>query len=166
MDEILKTKIEEEPMVMELASRFHENWRHARDKTQDGLVEPDFEVTTDQYWIDQHDGNNVVDIANTDFIDLPADFRKENVEAAKVAWGLLADELIEGVDFRTDEFIEESADKIHQEWLKRNPDDENIAELSVPYQALSEDQKAKDRDQILAAIDLYLESSPELALSA
>lgn len=97
-------------------------------------------------WIKQNNGESVprmkkgssgeqVDI-NVPFAQLDPAWRKENEEAAKAALQAVK-------QFPEDE--EAAADFIHQEWMKRNPKGDWNAAQHVPYDALSEEEKEKDR---------------------
>ena len=97
-------------------------------------------------WIKQNNGESLprikkrptgveVDI-NVPFAQLDPDGRKENEEAAKAALQAVR-------QFPDDE--EAASDFIHQEWMKRNPKGDWNAAQHVPYDALPEEEKEKDR---------------------
>jgi len=71
-------------LITKLANLMHEKWREAR-KKEDGAYEPRIKKTEDILWTEKHDGKNEVDIANTDFGELPKDWQEENLLSAKVA---------------------------------------------------------------------------------
>lgn len=143
--------------VKNLASQYHEGWRASRAK-EDGTYEPREKRTIDDKWIERQ-GTNVVDIANTDFDDLPSDWQKENLDAASVAQGLLELGKKMQIDVTSDLFIERAASSIHDAWLSRHGNEDWVkgGELDVPYSELPEEEKVKDRDQILTAVALELE---------
>lgn len=119
-----------------LAAELHQRWRATR-LNEDGSYEPRIKTTTDQNWISQHNTDQV-DIANTDFENLPADWQKENLEAAKVA-----------VKMR-----KVVGRAIHNAWLARNPWAKGT-ELDKPFDLLPPDEQAKDLEQAELAMRLY-----------
>lgn len=153
--EEMKTKKEKSLLSLSMGSDLHEAWRAGR-KKEDGTFEPRIKKTKDQSYINAHGGNNEVDIANLSFAELPSDWQYENLEAAKVAIEQVYAPVKEGKEI-TSEMIEKMSETVHVEWLKRNdwvfnPDygDPNLAK---PYAELVESEKAKDRIQILQAIE-------------
>lgn len=146
-----KKKIEEVKIFlgMKLGSKLHDSWRATR-AIGDGKYEPRIKTTKDEAWIKVH-GTSEVDIANTCFEDLPKDWQGENLIAGNEAVDLAFDMVVE--DEIAPEKIEELSSKVHDSWLLRNEWAKG-GELDVPYVELPESEKAKDRDQILDAIDL------------
>jgi hypothetical protein len=134
-----------------LASRLHDDWRAPR-LLKDGTFEPRIKTTTDSAWVSKH-GTDQVDIANTSYKNLPADWQKENKESASVAVRLIEDAKKGGIDTRSDNFIESASSKVHDAWLERNGE-WAPAEQRLPYTDLSEVEKAKDRVFILKALDI------------
>ncbi len=137
-----------------MGADLHEAWRAGR-KLEDGTFEPRLKKTKDQAYIDAHDGNNEVDIANLSFEELPADWQFENLEAAKVAINQVYDVVMGNAPI-TREQIEEMSSVVHDEWLKRNdwvfnPDYGN-PDQAKPYSELSPEEQAKDRVQIKEAM--------------
>ena len=100
-----------------LGSDLHEAWRAPR-KKEDGTYEPRIKKSKDQMWNEIH-GTDEVDIANCSFDQLPSNWQYENLEAARVAIELVYDKVLSGEQFTKNE-IEEMANVIHNEWLKRN----------------------------------------------
>ena len=135
-----------------LWAQFHEKWRNSRLQS-DWKCEPRVEKTTDENWILQHNWETEVDIANTRFEDLPSDRKYENLEAAKVAVWLVFDKVLDWVKI-TPEMIEEMSEIIHNKWLERNWVAWSLEYQRVGYQQLSEEEKSKDRDQLLQAIEI------------
>lgn len=138
-----------ESTTMAVGAQLHEDWRKTR-LNEDGSYEPRVKVTNDKEWISQHGGATEVDIANTSFDDLPADWKAENAAAGEV----VATELVilqrNGVE-ATPEVIEEVSSKVHDKWLERNTWAKE-GELDVPYADLPEVEKAKDRDQVMIGL--------------
>ena len=98
------------------------------------------------------------DIANTKFDDLHDNWKKENMEAGIAASQILIDTL--GSDTVINKSLEldsstleAMAEKIHDEWMARNPKEDWNAHLHIPYSELSEEEKEKDRVHILAALE-------------
>lgn len=150
----MQDKRAKELLSYSMGSDLHEVWRAGR-KLEDGTYEPRIKKTKDQAYIDAHGGNNEVDIANLSFAELPSDWQFENLEAAKVAINQVYDVMM-GDTPVTKEQIEAMSSVVHEEWLKRNswvfnPQNGN-PDQAKPYQELSPEEKAKDRDQIKAAM--------------
>ena len=125
-----------------VASSLHSQWRSGR-KKEDGTYEPRM----------KDDGlGGQVDIANTDYIYLPEKWKGENKVAAEVAVDLVYGAKLAGKDIGSQEFLEEASEVVHNEWMKRNPKEEWNAVQHVPYAELSEEEKQKDRDQVVLAI--------------
>lgn len=100
-------------------------------------------------------GTDDVDIANCSFDELSSNWQYENLEAARVAIGLVYDKTIG--EMITPEEAEVLAATIHEEWLMRNdwvynPEYGN-PELAVPYADLSQEEKDKDKAQIQPAVE-------------
>lgn len=158
IQETVETIVKENSKVKEilsymLGSDLHEAWRAPRLKP-DGTYEPRMKKSKDEKWNKIH-GTDDVDIANTSFEDLPENWQYENLEAARTAIGLCFDKIVSDVEI-TNEMIEELSSKVHEAWLTRNTwvFDENYGDkvLSQSYEALPEEEKAKDRVQIKQAI--------------
>lgn len=157
--ETLKPKLEGEVLkskIAELGSLLHDEWRAPR-KKEDGTFEPREKSTKDEAWVKAR-GTDKVDIANTDYNNLPEDWKGENKASAEVAMALIHEANSRGDMFDTDIFIEEASDKIHDAWLQRNgswaPPEQN-----KPYAELSEDEKEKDRAIVRKAIEIYNQGS-------
>lgn len=151
------SRLESKKEIVALASRFHEDWRKPRLK-EDGTYEPRWKrIKKDKEFIANAVNSDTVrvtadgvevDIANTSFEDLPFDYQEENLLAAEVVVNLL-----KGKKKLSAEEIEELSSIVHDEWLKRNTWAAG-GELDVPYKDLPEDEKAKDRVQVLAGMEV------------
>lgn len=130
-----------------VASALHEDWRKTR-KQEDGTFEPRVKGTKDEAWIAAH-GTDQVDIANTGYAELPADWQAENKAAAEVVVGIM-DEANGAVDLGNDEHRAYVGAKIHDAWLDRN-DWARGGELDVPFDQLPPVEQAKDIDQMVIA---------------
>lgn len=143
-----------EALAYSLGSDLHEIWRSNR-KLEDGTFEPRIKKSKDEGWNIKH-GTDEVDIANCSFAELPSNWQYENLEAARTAIDLVYYSVI---DFRqlTVEEIEMLSSEVHKAWQQRNDwvFDPNYGnpEQAVPYNELSEEEKAKDRVQVLAGIE-------------
>jgi hypothetical protein len=138
-----------ESMKNAIASQLHEDWRKTR-LNEDGTYEPRLKNTSDQEWISAHDGLAEVDIANTTYENLPADWQAENATAGEVVATELVTSRRNGLDI-TPKKVEEIASIVHDKWLERNEWAKG-GELDVPYEQLPEDEKAKDRDQVMIGL--------------
>lgn len=141
-----------EALSYSLGSDMHEVWRNSR-KREDGTYESRIKKSKDEEWNLAH-GTDEVDIANCTFEELPSNWQYENLEAGRVAIGLVYEKVLNGEQF-TNEDIDKMASHIHEEWLKRNSwvFDSNYGDpkLAVPYNELSQEEKDKDIAQLLPA---------------
>lgn len=153
--EFLNSEEWKEYFAQKMGSYLHEEWRKTRLK-EDGTYEPRMKKSKDPEWTQRH-GTDDVDIANTSFEDLPSNWQYENLEAARVAVDLVYEKIINGEEI-TPEMIEEMSSVVHEKWLERNDwvyhKEYWNPVLAQPYEALPEDEKAKDRAQIEAAIQI------------
>ena len=138
-------------ILKKVSSAFHEKWRENRLQS-DGKYRPMIEKSQDEEWNIKH-WMDVVDIANTEFVDLPSNRKYENFEAAKVAVDLVYDKVVnwEKIDL---EMIEEMSKIVHEKWLERNGIHWSFENQRVEYEELSDEEKAKDRIQIELAIQI------------
>ena len=158
-------------MVEAVGNELHTIWQkqfRIDNPTEETRIKP----TADARWAERHDaaplgpeekGYNPevpkwkVDILNTDFANLPEDWRKDNFEAAEVAVAIVEqhfDQFGETADFG-EEFIEKASAEIHEAFLERRKDQYIPESQKMPYAELSEADKALDRNQIQAAIKLW-----------
>lgn len=135
-----------------IASKFHEERRKSMIKS-DWTYESRIENTTDKERISNHNWEIKVDIINTKFEDLPNDWKKENIEAAKIAVDLVYEKIVNWKEI-TQEMLEEMSEIVHNEWLKRNWISWSFENQRAEYKNLSEEEKAKDRNQIIRAIEI------------
>lgn len=138
-----------------MGSYLHEERRKTR-LNEDGTYEPRWKKSKDSEWTKKH-GTDDVDIANTSFENLPSNWQYENLEGAKVAVDLVYEKIINGEEI-TPEMIEEMSSVVHEKWLERNEwvYDKQYWDpiLAQPYESLPEEEKAKDRAHIEAAIQI------------
>ena len=138
-------------IIEKVASIFHERWRKNR-LQNDGKYEPMIEKSEDEQWNMEH-WIDVVDIANTEFEDLPSNWKYENLEAAKVAVDLVYDKVVNSEEINS-KMIEEMSKIVHEKWLERNWVKWSFENQRVAYQNLSEEEKVKDRTQIELVIQI------------
>ena len=137
-------------IIQKVASTFHEEWRKNR-LQNDWTYKPMIEKSEDETWTKEH-WTDTVDIANTDFEDLPNNWKYENIEAAKVAVDLVYERIL-NLEKITIETIEEMSNIVHEKRLERNWIAGSFENQRVSYENLSEEEKAKDRLQIQIAIE-------------
>ena len=145
-----------EALSYSMASDLHEAWRETR-RREDGTYEPRMKKSKDERWNQEH-GTDDVDIANLSFDELPSNWQFENLEAARVAVGLVFDEVARhGSILYARRRIEEMSARVHDAWLGRNDwvfdPETGKPELARPYEELSDEEKEKDRAQIMQAIE-------------
>lgn len=149
----MNDSIIKESLAYSLASELHEAWREQR-KKDDGTYEPRIKTSNDEEWNEAHNTNQV-DIANTAFKDLPVNWQYENLEAARVVISLVYDFVLDNRIFSKIE-IEQMAEIIHNEWLKRNSwvydKTYGNSDLAVSYSELSKEEQDKDKAQIYRGI--------------
>lgn len=138
-------------IIEKVASIFHERWRKNR-LQNDGKYEPMIEKSEDEQWNMEH-WIDVVDIANTEFEDLPSNWKYENLEAAKIAVDLVYGKVVSWEKINS-EMIEELSKVVHQKWWERNGVLWSFENQRVDYEELLEEEKAKDRIQIELAIQI------------
>lgn len=131
-------------------SALHEDWRKTR-KQEDGSFEPRIKGTKDEAWVAAH-GTDQVDIANTSYADLPADWQAENKAAAEVIVEIMDEAAASGatVDLNEPTHRDYVGGRIHDAWLERN-DWARGGELDVPFDQLPPAEQAKDIDQMVIA---------------
>ncbi|SFI39534.1 hypothetical protein SAMN05216275_10325 [Streptosporangium canum] len=137
--------------VDKIASRFHDRWRAPR-KLSGNTYEPRVKTTTDSAWIKKH-STDQVDIANTRYRSLPADWQRENRESARIGVQLVDEARASGVNVRSERFMEEASSVVHDKWLARNGSWAS-EEQRRPYELLSQAEKEKDRDVIRTVLGI------------
>lgn len=134
-----------ESRSLELAREFHNNWRKGRLR-DDGTYEPRVKQTEDKAWITAH-GTDSVDIANTDFSELPADWQEENMAAARVIYDLIDDFRTRDTVIAADRDPSPAGELVHGAWLERNQWATGT-ELDHPFSQLPTEEQAKDIEQV------------------
>ena len=136
-------------IIKKVASSFHDKRRKNR------LYKPMIEKSEDDEWTKKH-WTDLVDIANTEFEDLPYNWKYENFEAAKVAVDLVYERVVNWLEI-IPEMIEEMSKIVHEKRLERNWIEWSFENQRVDYEDLSEEEKGKDRIQIEIAIQIISE---------
>ena len=121
-----------ENAITQFASTAHDEWRRNFDPS--GTKE---RVKKNS---DGSEGN-----INVPFDQLHPDWQRENLAAGQAASEAVA-------KFPDD--IEQAAEYIHIEWMKRNPKADYNAAQHVPYDQLPEDEKEKDRVHVRTMMKL------------
>lgn len=137
--------------VADLGTAFHEDWRKTR-LNDDGSFEPRVKTTSDEAWIEAN-GTDQVDIANTTYEGLPADWQAENKAAAEVIVGVF-NERSGNVDLTDPETREAVGEQVHEAWLSRNEWAKG-GDLDVPFADLPLDEQNKDLDQVIVAQSVF-----------
>ena len=141
-----------------LGAEFHDQWRADRalesPDNAGNKFEPREKPTNDESWIAKN-GTNTVDIANTDYEDLPVDWKKENQDAGNIVVGIIVDAGGK-IDLSDPETYSRVGSQIHEAWLSReNNSYARGGELDVPFDELPDDEQAKDMQQMQTAIDTF-----------
>lgn len=131
--------------VESAASKVHEDWREGM-RTPDGGYEVREKLTKDKAWIEAH-GTDRVDLAQTSFEDLPEDWKKENLEGTGDAFDAIKAAKADGGTLD----IEALSSAVHDGWVKRNKN--APAEQKKPYADLTDEDKQKDRNFVLRALE-------------
>lgn len=161
-------RAENRELVELVGSKLHEVWqRQFRADHPDQTTR--FKLTTDAAWA-MHNGLDRerpdewrVDLLNTPFTNLPADWKKENQAAADMVVALVEQEVASApaggaVQF-SEEFIEQASVIVHNEFRNRRL----VAQLPIPesqdrpYAELSDADKELDRNQVRLAIRMWQE---------
>lgn len=151
-----------ETFEVSTATQLHEVWRSNRKRLEDGTFEPRIKVINKREY----------DIANLHFQQLPDYFKLENLLASHAAcesirrcWSqTLGDARADKLKnfartLRSSNFIEKASAEQHENWLKRNGKLSWVTdEQRKSYEELSEEEKQKDRDIVLVAVKVYLET--------
>lgn len=121
-----------EGAVTQFASMAHEEWRK------------NFDPTGSKERIKKNSDGSEGNI-NVPFEKLHPDWQKENLAAGRAA---------EDAVKKFPDDIEQAAEYIHIEWMKRNPKADYNAAQHVAYDQLPEDEKEKDRVHVRTMIKL------------
>lgn len=143
-------------LVEQIASAFHDSWRKERLK-KDGTYEPRWKKVKDANFVEKLDLANLpstvritedndveIDIANSPYSELSADWQSENKQAAEFVIGILTS----GKNYTRDQI----GDLIHNAWLERNPWALSDRVLSKPFAELPEKEKNEDMKQYDTAV--------------
>ena len=129
--------------IEELAARLHNQWAEGMRATLTAKGEP-----LERFRDDGEGGQ--IDILNRPYSELTQKWKAENQAQATSAINLV---MKAGNDAKKQ--LESLAAEVHEQWLSRNPwAIEQKSKLAVPYSELPEEEKQKDRDVILQAIEV------------
>lgn len=150
-----------------LAVTFHELWLRTRRVAPDGALYADgrlvprIKPTTDEEWIEQHDGVDSVDIASEFMPDLPSDWKAENLAAAEVIDTLIQDSGGgDHIDLSDEAVRHACGATIHDAWLTRNEYAKG-GPLDVPFSELPADEQAKDLVQLEFALQILAKDTSD-----
>ena len=138
-------------VVVKFASMAHEDWRKNFDVVYASTG------TVSKTRIKKNSDGTEGDI-NVPFEQLHEDWQKENLLAGNAAIEAFAS-LDISVDYMDQ--IEEAASYVHDRWMERNPKQDWNTSQHVPYSKLPENEKEKDRAQIITMIELIKEHTNE-----
>lgn len=142
-DSFLAEKEISSMLVEQVANLVHDEWRAARDYS------PREKEVRDKDWIFKNAGKKIIDLAATEFKDLPKEFKKENSLSATIAVGYIAKAIYDGKEI-DNELIENLSSIIHSKWVERNSNADE--KLKIDYVELPEEEKKKDRAFVLNAL--------------
>lgn len=153
-------------LTAKLGNLLHDEWRAPR-KKEDGTYDPRIKVLIKmedgkEKWFNEGDSNITTDsqeikrqdIANTSFDELDSKWQEDNKLAAEVAMGEVFKAIESGRALDDQSFIESASAVVHEEWLKRNGWQATEIQKK-PYEELPEEEKRKDRVQIIKAINIF-----------
>lgn len=141
---------DKEFQVSLLAGALHLAWQREYKKLNGET--PRIKTTNDKKWIKEQ-GTDQVDIANTNYEKLPADWQAENKAAAE----FIVKEFVEkevDIHLSDTKSANEIGEKIHQEWLRRNSWAKE-GPLGVKFIHLTKEEQDKDLQQYYIAKTLF-----------
>lgn len=134
-----------EGYVADIASQLHNNWRKSR-LQENGAYEPRVKQTKDEAWIEAN-GTDQVDIANTEYLDLPEDWQRENKDAARVIFDMIDNPQTREIATSVYDNPSPAGNIVHDAWLDRN-EWASGSELDKPFDELPAHEQEKDIDQV------------------
>lgn len=143
-------------LVTQVASKLHDAWREPRRIAGTDKFEPRIKPAKDPDWIASHGGLTELDIANTNYENLPKPWQAENKAAAESAVNEIKKAESSGI-LLDDSFVESASNAQHEAWLSRNGS-WAPAEQKLPYSELPESEKEKDRVVVRTALRVYKET--------
>ena len=140
----------------QLAVAFHDTWRNSR-LTETGGYLPKIEITEDKLWIESH-GTDKLDLANTNYQDLPEDWKTENRDAAATIVSII-DRYDGNIDLTNPIQRSEIGREVHDAWLQRNKavfHTHNIEPgQTVTFGELPPQEQEKDLEQVIVGLKLF-----------
>lgn len=141
-------------IIDDVASGGHADWQKDYRKGNPG-TKTRIKKTKDADWIKKN-GKEEVDILNTDYKDLPEDWKAENKKNAEAVVAGIEKALKNGK--LTKGYVDIAADHVHEEWLKRNGEWADPKQ-KLPFAKLSKEEKDKDRLFVVKALKSYTRHS-------
>lgn len=157
-----------------LSEQLHENWRKdieagfvaAGEAADTPRLRPSKDATGEQdaAWFADKEARGVVfdtdeagkKLVNTNvaYEELPPSWQKANEGAAGFVVDAVVSRSEQGIDVTSDDAVEDLASAVHDKWMQDNAwQRESNPGLFVPYHELPEDEKKKDRDQVLLTVE-------------
>lgn len=151
---------ESEQLVGQMAANLHDDWRkqHLQSGThgqEDAVYKPRLRPSGE--------GDGEIDITQH-YSKLTPKWQAENKAAAQTAINLVQNAMQQGANLQAlmaGPQLEQLASEVHEAWMSRNPKADYNAAQHVPYAALPEPEKQKDRDHVLMAVKLLAKQVPQ-----
>ena len=141
-----RKQVQQKRVKVRVAAQLHDEWRRPRKLSDSTSFEPRLKTLRD---------GSVVDIANSDFHDLPYAYKDSNLRASHCACVFIESSMEDDVsDLQSTAWMELAASNQHDNWMEVNRE---WAEphLLVAYVELSEEEKEKDRAIVRIAVTEY-----------
>ena len=132
-----------------IGSVLHNEWRKPR-LLASGKYDPRIKTIKNK----ETGEEETYDIANLDFIQLPVEYQKSNMDSAHCACQAVEAAHVAKKDVTSSEFMEHASELQHIQWCENNKSWAD-AELLVPYDDLIEVEKEKDRVIVRIALKEY-----------
>lgn len=111
----------------------------------------------DVKFTEDENGNKLVN-TNVPYKELPPSWQEASSSAANFVVDTIAKALANGETVMSNDYVEKASSAVHDKWMADNAwQQESAPELFVPYAELPENEKEKDRDQILMAISHFVQ---------
>ncbi len=119
---------------------------------------PYTKITVDKKWIKKNKTDTVI-LSETDFADLPEDWKKERILGSEIAYENIKS-ILQKKEGVSDLDIENISNILHEKWLERNNQRASI-EQKNRYEDMSEYEKEKDRFFVKATIQILQNTKDE-----
>ncbi len=137
-------------LAEQFADSLHQDWQSTW-KAGHG-DESKMKNTSDADWIKTH-GTPQVDIANTNFLNLPKDWQADNRASAVSAMREVVASAERGSTLGED-FVTSASEVVHADWLFRNGATADPDQYKI-YEELRDSEQEQDRKIVRKAIDFY-----------